>query len=794
LILKRLSLIVLLVFAILALSSAALAQEGELAPAEIVHDEGGPVLLRGSVTYTNILFTEGVSEPLIILEDEAGFIDRNEAFLFPPESQTLGQITSDFYTSPFTYSLPLPIEPQGSLRDVDHDGETDTGVMVFAVAYWNNVFGDSLIQERDQYGGGWSNAYASTRVSQDLDTENEIIGGKFLVYAPDDRQGFPSGFGEDGLLFTDDDPLVLLPPGYTVVDMDTDPFTFDRARDQVIDLIEPEGAALEDFSDMSYLDAFDAMIEMMRVEYAFTDQKHVDWDALVEEFRPRFEEATKNESASDYLFALLDFFQAIPDGHHGVPLIGPLAEQFSYETDGGLGMSLVELDDGRIIVDYLLSGAPAEQAGIEMRAEILGINNDPIEAALQATKPWSMPFSSDHVLRLQQLRYAIRFPVGTEVSITFKNPGESDPQVVTMTTVPERDSFAFSSFNVGLSGIELPIEYDILPSGYGYVKIYTFDDDDRFEVLLWERMIRTMKDSGVPGLIVDMRQNFGGSGFLADQMAAYFFSESLELGNSGTYDDRRGEFYFDPRYVDHFFVPSKELQYLGEIAVLIGPNCNSACEFFTHDMTMEDRSAIVGEYPTAGLGGGQKRFLMPEVGMLQFSASRNVDMDGNIVIEGKGVPPTVQVPVTEETVFSTGDPILEAAVAYLDEATAVEVVEGAAVAIGETISGTLETQTQVSHALPVKEGDYIDIVLSTDDDQFDPVLLLYTDDGTLVARVDETGTGESEIIPELEIPFDLTLLVEVGGIQSAGSYTLTVIDRNAVQPDGESDTSSGQDG
>ena len=136
------------VFAILALAltSYALAQEDELPPAEIVNDEGGPVLLNGSMTYTNILLMEGVSEPLIILEDEAGFVDRNEAFLFPPQSQVLGQITSDYYTSPFTYSLALPIEPQGSLRDVDHDGETDTGVMVFAVAYWDNVFGDTLIQ------------------------------------------------------------------------------------------------------------------------------------------------------------------------------------------------------------------------------------------------------------------------------------------------------------------------------------------------------------------------------------------------------------------------------------------------------------------------------------------------------------------------------------------------------------------------------------------------------------------------------------------------------------------------
>lgn len=236
------------------------------------------VSVTGDVEYANAFFTMGVAAPMIILEDQAGFIDRNKGFLMPPESQTLGQITSDFYESP-SYSVALPIEPQGTLRDLDQDGEEDTGVMTFAVAYWTNIFGDPFLEKRDLMGGGWSTAYASTEVADDPDSKDEIVGGKFLVYAPDDQQGFPSGFGEDGLLFTEDNPIVALPQGYTIVDMDSDPFTFDRSRHPQIDLIEPESAAMDDFSQMSYSEAFDAMIEKMRKEYAFTEYKEIDWDA-----------------------------------------------------------------------------------------------------------------------------------------------------------------------------------------------------------------------------------------------------------------------------------------------------------------------------------------------------------------------------------------------------------------------------------------------------------------------------------------------------------------------------------
>ena len=53
--------------------SVAAAQDTSIQPAKIVNDEGGPVSVTGKVTYTNGFFTAGVDEPLVILEDEAGF-------------------------------------------------------------------------------------------------------------------------------------------------------------------------------------------------------------------------------------------------------------------------------------------------------------------------------------------------------------------------------------------------------------------------------------------------------------------------------------------------------------------------------------------------------------------------------------------------------------------------------------------------------------------------------------------------------------------------------------------------
>jgi C-terminal processing protease CtpA/Prc len=639
---------------------------GQSTTAQIRNDQGGPTVIEGQVTYTNVYFTFGTAQPLVILEDEAGFVIRDHSFVMPPESQTLGQITSDFYRSPFTYTIELPITPQGTLSDVDNDGQQDTGVQIFAVAYWTNTWGDPYLERRDLGGGGWSTAYASTRISTDAATRDEIIGGTLLIYAPDDQQGFPSGFGTDGLLFTADDPIVGLPQGYTVVNLDSDPFTFDRSREQHIDLIEGEFSALNDFSGMSYTEGFDAMIDLFRREYAFTDYKHIDWDAMSAEFRPRFEEAERNRDSNAYQRALRDFLWEIPDGHVGASVIYSLDQE---TAAGGLGMAIRELDDGRIIVNYLVDGGPADDAGIDLRAEILAINGEPIDQVVSDNVPLDSPFSTEHVRRLEQLRYAIRFPVGTNVEVTYRNPGTRASRTVTLTAEAIEEDFDFADLAPALTGVELPVEYSILESGYGYVAIYSFFDNELLTAQLWERAMQTFNDFGVPGVIVDMRENGGGNGYLADQMAAFFFNEELSLGNIGYYAADINDFYFDPEGEDYFYPPAENLRYQGPVTVLVGPACASACEFFSFDMTIQDRATVVGQYPTAGLGGSVEIFVMPEYEYVQFTIGRAVGPDGEIHIEGVGVVPDVWVPVTEDTLFSTGDPVLEAAVDYLDTVT-----------------------------------------------------------------------------------------------------------------------------
>lgn len=652
------------------LLGTAAAQDGSDTPppAEIVNDEGGPVSIQGEYAYSDPELPDYGTEPLIFLGDvsnlfvEGGF-DFSTEYLNLDSPQILGTNTSDIREGPLTYEIRLPIDPGGVLDDVDQDRQAEPGVMVYTVNFAFNGIGDPAIDSREFI------YYSSVTSSQDFATQYQINGGTFVVYAPEEDQGFPSGFGEDGKLFTPDDPIVTIPQGWTVVYVNSDPFVFDRSRIGRVDVVESEGTEFVDYSALSYTEAFDQMIEMMRKNYAFTELKGIDWDALSAEFRPRFEEAEQNDDAMAYYRAFLEFTWAIPDGHTGSNALDYLYDEFITATGGGLGMAIRELDDGRVLVTYLLPDGPAAQAGIELRAEILDINGQPVGDAITEAVVWSGPFSTEHLKRLQQLRYVLRFPVDTAVEITYQNPGDAKPATVTLTAIAERASLSVSSLYYGLTGFELPLEFSVLDSGYGYIKIYSFNDDNLLTLLLWQRAIRAFNDAGIPGIVLDMRQNGGGSPDIGNVMLGYFFDEETYTGTSAFYYEDVDRFEIDPLYAQTIFPAAEADRYHGNIAVLVGPGCASMCEFFSYALTLLDNTAIIGHYPTAGLGGGIETFAMPGDIFAQYAVARSLGADSKIHIEGIGVVPTIRIPVTEESLFAEGDVLLDAAGKYLDLAT-----------------------------------------------------------------------------------------------------------------------------
>ncbi|MCC6614188.1 MAG: hypothetical protein IT320_11970 [Anaerolineae bacterium] len=787
---KRSLYVVMALFTVLILSVNAIAAAQDLLPAaQIENDEGGVAVVNGTMPITNPNIRETTVQPIILLEDQGGFVTHNVEFTFPVESQAFGAITNNFYTDNIiTFEMVLPGAPQGTRHDVDNDGEVDTGVEVYTIAFWDNRFGDPFISERDGY--SWSTAYATTRTSVDPNTLYEIIGGQYLVYAPDDEQGFPSGFGDDGLLFTEDDPTVSIPAGWTLVDMDSEPFTYNRSSEVTVELHEPEELQPEDYSDMSYTEAFNAFIDLAKNEYAFTELKGIDWEALREKYLPDVEQAEADGDLNGFIVALDALTRDVPDGHWQFPQMPSsiLDDRFLEQTAGGYGLSLRELSDGRVVVVYLSPGGPADAAGIQVGADVLEYGGQPIGDAIDAVIPFAGVGSPDG-LRYQQVRYLTRAPMGSEVEVTFQNPG-AEPETVTLETSDERDSFAFGSVYRGLDNLAPPLTYEFLDSGYGYVKISSFNGNEPVMIETWDYFMSLVQQLGVQGIILDMRQNGGGYSQIGDRIAGYFFDEELVAGNRQSYNPVSGEFFGDPNFPTRIFPPEDpDLYFGGPVVVLVGPGCASACEFFTFNMTQQDRATIVGQYSTAGLGGGWEEVYLPDGLSIALPVNRPVDSEGNVIIEGTGIVPDVRVPVTEESVVSGEDIVLDYGVRTLDEALGVvgtdqappvEVayIDGGAIGIGDTVEGDITAGERVRYLLTPEADTTVDISLTDADGALDTYLRIYDADDNLITENDDIKLGEeiNSLVEGFPVNAGEAITIEVATYDDAldGSYTLTV--------------------
>jgi C-terminal processing protease CtpA/Prc len=601
-----------------------------------------PVQLAGDIEVSNAMILEiYYYERFAMLEDLTGFIQRDYEYEQPLEGQILGPVRVD-EEGDFSYTLNLPSQPVSPYNDVDNDDEADQGVQVWQVAMNANYIDDPFLGDDET--GGWSGSYTSAK----LDAENkyEIKGGMILVWAADDQQKFPTSFGADGLLFTEDDPVDAIPAGYSIVDLDSKPFKF--INEPVVNVPLYEGdISVNDYSEMGWAEAFETLHNKVSVEYPFTERKNIDWDALYEDTMPRIEDAESNGDEEAYHRALRDYTWSIPDGHVGLSYSQADNDAFETETEGGYGLAITGLDDGSVIVNILSEEGPAAEAGLLWGAEILEWNGVPINEALDQVVPWSMPFSSEIAKRIQQYRYLLRAPLDTQAVVTFINPGIDVSTTVTMTSIVEPDTFTATSIYAGFDTNSLPVEYEFLPSGFGYIKINSLSDDINLIIRLWEWAIERMITEGVPGIIVDLRQNAGGSP-LGEGLASYFTQERIDTGRSYYYSDESGEFetYGPPNYIE----PDKELYYGNQLAVLVGPACASACENVAYVLGQLPQTRVFGFYPSSGMYGevGRGQYNLPGNYGFQAPTGMDLDMEGNVIIEGTGVVPDMPVPLTVE--------------------------------------------------------------------------------------------------------------------------------------------------
>jgi carboxyl-terminal processing protease len=267
---------------------------------------------------------------------------------------------------------------------------------------------------------------------------------------------------------------------------------------------------------------------------------------------------------------------------------------------GGVGMVLsVDEDTGDIIVVSPIEETPAHRAGILPRDIIVKVNEVDLAGK-----------SLDDAVKL------LRGEKGTRVTVYIRR----------------QDKEELSKFELVRDNIRVTtVKHDIIDNDIGYIKITSFDSQTYDE---FKSALSSLKKQGVIGLVLDLRNNPGGSLYESVKIADEILGKGLIVYTEDRNKNKLEEYYSDDNKIS---VP---------LAVLINENSASASEIVAGAIQDHKAGVLIG---TKTFGKGSVQELEPfENGTgMKLTIARYYIPSGRS-IDGIGVKPDIEVKLDED--------------------------------------------------------------------------------------------------------------------------------------------------
>ncbi len=322
------------------------------------------------------------------------------------------------------------------------------------------------------------------------------------------------------------------------------------------------------------LELFAEVVERIREEYVV----HVDETDLV-------------ENAIQSMLAELDGHSRFLDEDAYADILISASSHYS-----GVGLD-VSVDDGKVTVVAPLAGAPAERAGILPNDVVVAVDDIPVDP----------DNTQDAISRM-------RGEPGTTVTLDVLRDGEQDLMRFALTRAEVRQSTVHSEY---------------LGDGVAYVRLSSFTDGTDEE--LRQAVEALDSEHGFEALVLDMRDNPGGTLGAAVEVADAFLEDGLIVRGSGRIDEAR----FVENATPGDIIDDRKL------IVLVDGRSASASEIVAAALQENSRARLVGE-PTYGKGSVQTVIPLADGGALKLTTSEYFTPNGRS-IDGTGVEPDLLV-------------------------------------------------------------------------------------------------------------------------------------------------------
>ncbi len=286
-------------------------------------------------------------------------------------------------------------------------------------------------------------------------------------------------------------------------------------------------------------------------------------------------------------------------------------------TYGGIG-AVVTIDNGQLTVIAPIEGTPAETGGIKPKDKILEIAGE-----------------SPAGLTLEEAAVKIQGEIGTQVTLLVLHEGEGNP--VALVFIREE--------------VNVPSVYkEVLPEKIAHVRITSFSSRTESELV---SALEDVRGEGVKGIILDLRNNPGGTLDAAVSVASQFLEGGQVLysldskGDKETWEVREGGLATD--------LP---------LAVLVNGGSASASEVVSGAIQDQERGVLIG-MQTFGKGSINHYRELSDGSAIYISIARWYTPNGR-QIEGNGLTPDIVVEMTEQDIEEGKDHQLDKAIEYVE--------------------------------------------------------------------------------------------------------------------------------
>lgn len=396
----------------------------------------------------------------------------------------------------------------------------------------------------------------------------------------------------------------------------------------------------------------------MRIGRSYYDStmRGLDWAGLRDTLRPR---AVAAGSAAELRRVIGRLLTSLGESHF-VLIPADAATVITSGTDrsggedGDAGLEL-RMVAGELLVSRIDTGGPAWSAGVRPGWRLHAVNDESVDVTIgqlqEALGQTDPRFAATHGVRIIESRFT--GSAGEAVGADFSD-GEGHAVGVTMLRGVARGQ----AVNFGhLPTIHASVEHQRIERAgrcVGVVRLST-----------WMPPVAAALDSAIvthnrcAGIVLDLRGNPGGLAGMVMGVAGHFLPRPDSLGMLRL---REATIHLvaNPRYVDAAGRPVDP--FAGRLAVLVDELTASTSEIFAGAMQTLGRARVFGvRTPGHALPAQVSR--LPN-GDLLMHVVADFTLPGGARVEGRGVIPDVEAPLTRAALLEGRDPALDMAVEW----------------------------------------------------------------------------------------------------------------------------------